>query len=610
MTDTDKLKLSQNMALIAGIFCVVVAMLLVLNFIQIKKSNPIESETLKALVERLKQEPNNEQLKTEIRSFDLLARKAYFNSQWQVKTGTYLLLFGAVILAISLRVYYTAKSKIDTPDISMSNEIASRILAQKGIIIIGSALIILALGASYLTVNHLKYYDVSEKKKVAEPTDETIKVIQVAENPHEIGLTNDTLKVDSSKAGTVNSVVTTPTDSLKADSAVMDKTPVSLSDIQRYHNSFRGPLGQGVVFHKNLPVQWDGTTGTNILWKSALPKRGFNSPVVWGDKIFLSGADNSGREVYCISRSNGKILWTGKADNIQGSPASPPKATEDTGLAAPTVTTDGKRVYAIFGTGDIISFDFKGNRVWARNLGVPDNHYGHSSSLITWNNKVFVQFDTNKGGKIMALDAFTGNTVWETSRNSKISWASPVLANINGKYQVILTADPIVAGYDTESGKEIWSVECMMGEVGPSVAFSKGTVFAANEYAKLVAINPNSKSIIWEADEYLPEASSPVAKDGLLIIATSYGVLACYDATSGSKLWEHDCGKTIYSSPIIADGKIYLTDNEGTMRVYEFGKELKLLSENPLGEKSGPTPAFANGRIYIRGVKNLYCIGN
>ena len=141
-------------------------------------------------------------------------------------------------------------------------------------------------------------------------------------------------------------------------------------------------MGQGVSYHKNIPIEWDGAAGTNIVWKSAIPKEGFNSPVIWGDKIFIAGADAASREVYCYNRADGKLLWTGKADNIPGSPSAMPKVTEDTGLSAPTLTTDGKRVFAIFATGDVIAFDMNGKRVWAKNLGVPDNHYGHSSSLI------------------------------------------------------------------------------------------------------------------------------------------------------------------------------------------------------------------------------------
>ncbi len=171
----------------------------------------------------------------------------------------------------------------------------------------------------------------------------------------------------------------------------------------------------------------------------------------------------------------------------------------------------------------------------------------------------------------------TGNTVWETVRNAKISWASPVLAEVDGKYQVVLTSDPIVAGYDVETGKELWTVDCMMGEVGPSVAYSDGIVVAANEYARMVAIDIRTQKTLWENDEYLPEASSPVAYKGLLFIATSYGVFVCYDLKTGEKYWEDDFGTTVYSSPTIADGKVFLMDNDGTMRIYEASKEMKLI---------------------------------
>jgi len=286
-----------------------------------------------------------------------------------------------------------------------------------------------------------------------------------------------------------------------------------------------------------------------------------------------------------------------------------PRVTEDTGLSAPTMTTDGKRVFAIFATGDVIAFDMNGNRVWAKNLGVPDNHYGHSSSLITWDGKLFIQYDTNKGGRVMALNVSNGEIVWDTQRDSNISWASPVLAQVDGNYQLFLTADPIVAGYNVNTGEEMWAVEAMMGEVGPSVAFSKGVVYAGNEYARLVAIDASSHEILWENDMYLPEAASPLAHDGLVIIATSYGVLVCYDAKTGDQYWEDDVGTTLYSSPIYANGKLFMMDNDGVMRIYDYAKEMNMISENELGETSGTTPAFADGRIYIRGEENLYCIG-
>lgn len=613
MTYNDKIKLSGKIALIAGAFCIVTASLLLLNYWQMSTTDPVESEVLEALVARLRQEPDNTQLINEIRNYDLLARKAYFNIQWQIKTGAYLLLGGAVILVVSLAFYYSLKAKIEEPDAELENEVAGRILTQKWIIGIGLAIFGIAFIGSFSSVNYLDRYHIEASAGNPSETqqEEIIEVIEVRPSEAESIVATEKITEESKPDKVVAEVIAeqpVPETERPASHAVV--STFSLEKVQLNHNSFRGPLGQGIIYHKNIPTVWNAANGSNILWKAPVPKHGFNSPLIWGDKVFVTGADAAQREVYCYSITDGKLLWTAAADNIPGSPASPPRVTEDTGLAASTATTDGRHVFAIFGTGDVIALDMSGNRVWSRNVGVPDNHYGHSSSLIVWENKLLVQYDTNKGGKLIALNTSTGETEWETSRESRVSWASPVLVQIDGNYQVVLTADPIVAGYDVSTGKELWSVECMMGEVGPSVAYHDGVVYAANEYAKMVAIDIKSQEILWEDDMFLPEASSPLAHSGLLFIATSYGVLVCYDAKTGEKFWEHDVGKTIFSSPVAADGKIYLMDNDGVMRVYEFGKELKLIAENELGEQAGTTPAFADGRIYLRGNDHLYCIGN
>jgi outer membrane protein assembly factor BamB len=632
MTKKDKLSIVQNTIIISGIFCSVVALLLLLNFWQFSKNDPVESQAMEVLIERLKEDPDNDGLKTEIRQYDLLARKAYFNSQWQVKTGAYILLFGAILFAIALRIYYALKATIEEPEPVLENDIAGRVLAQKGVLIAGVLVLLIALAASFATVDYLEKYngEAAAGESFAEPADEGIEVIDVGSVPEQSAdpvvkiLKSDTVTeelpvpevmaevpIQESETGSESrpDSESGPVVEAEKKSVADDSDELTVEQIRKNHNTFRGPMGQGISYHKQIPTRWNGASGENVLWKSLVPRHGYNSPVIWGDMIFVAGADEQHREVYCYNRNNGKLLWTGKADNIAGSPASPPKVTEDTGLSAPTMTTDGQRVFAIFATGDVIAFSMNGQRLWARNLGVPDNHYGHSSSLITWDNKLFIQYDTNRGGKVMALDSASGETVWETDREARISWASPVLVQVAGKYQLILTADPIVAGYDTETGTERWAVECMMGEVGPSVGYSDGVVYAANEYAALVAIDIRTREIVWENDMFLPEAASPLAHDGLLFIATSYGVLVCYDASTGEEYWEHDVGKTLYSSPVYADGMLFLMDNDGIMRVYEYGREMKLISENELGETAGTTPAFADGRIYIRGEKHLYCIG-
>jgi outer membrane protein assembly factor BamB len=223
--------------------------------------------------------------------------------------------------------------------------------------------------------------------------------------------------------------------------------------------------------------------------------------------------------------------------------------------------------------------------------------------------KVFVQFDTNKGGKLIALNNITGKTIWEIERDTQISWASPILAKVNGEYQVVLSSAPLVAGYDAETGKELWSNRCMMGEVGPSPAFGEGLVFATNEYASLVAIDPTTGETVWEDNEYMPEVASPVVSEGLLFIATTYGVFVCYDAKEGTKYWEQELNEGIYSSPIVADGKVYVSTMGGTTHIMEVSKEPTIINQPKLGEQIVTTPAFADGNIYFRGEENLVCIG-
>lgn len=613
MNIKDQIKLSSNVAVISGIFCTAVALLLLLNFWQLSKNDPLESTAMKVLIERLAQEPSNAELKQDIRQLDLLARKAYFNTQWQINVGSYLLLFGAIVFAIALRYYYTLKSKIEIPEQVVENELAAKALSMKWLLAAGAFILVSALAASYASVNYLDQFGQEEIVAAEAPAQDTgIEVVEVGADPVLLSegdgvTTTDSLATSTSaETGTASGEAATAT--VTAVPAAAPALP-GASQIMSNYPSFRGPFANGVSNHKNIPVDFDGPSGKNILWKITVPLTGYNSPVIWGNKLFISGANAQKREVYCIDRNSGKILWSKTADNIQGSPATAPKTTEDTGLAAPSLATDGIRVYAIFGTGDVISFDMDGNRVWARNLGVPENHYGYSSSLITWKDKLYVQYDNNRGQKLVALDVVTGNTVWETARAVKISWASPIMANVGGKYQVIMAADPFVAGYDADTGKELWTARGLMGEVGPSPAYSDGLVFVTQEYATLMAVNATNGQVVWKDDMYLSEVASPVAAKGLVFVATSYGVLAAFDAKNGEMLWEHDSGVGFYSSPVVADDKLFLFDTDGKLQVFALAREMNLVAESNLGAKVTSTPAFADGRLYVRAGTTIYCIG-
>jgi len=582
----DKIRKVKQVAWISGVFTALVALLLLLNYLQLSGSEPLESKALTTLVERLVSEPDNQQLTGEVRQLDLLARKAYFNSIWQVRTGALLMLLGAIAFIVSMRWLLKMQFSIERPDEAKAPDKTTRTKTERWLW--GAGGLLLLFGAVAALLSESKLSPIYAKSPLAKGLNEGVEQIEIQ-------------GTDSLAAGDSTALA----DSLRAEPEI----PLNETTVKQQYNGFRGPFGQGVSTHTNIPVSFNGPSKKMVLWKTKIPVLGKNSPVVWGNRIYLTGATASKRMVYCIDRLTGAILWEGKVDKIAGSPASSPETTDDTGLAAPTATVDGKRVFALFANGDIIAFSHGGQRVWARNLGLPDNHYGHSSSLLTWNGKVFVQYDSQGHCKVMALNAETGKTMWNTPRSNEASWSSPIIATVKGKMQLILQATPNVAGYDLNSGKQLWTVNCMSGEVGPSPAFGGGLVYAGNEYAKLVGINPTSGAIVWESTDRLPEVSSPVYYKGLLFVATTYSVLACYDATNGKLLWEYEAKAPFYSSPVIADGKLYIFDTNGKAYVFNPGKTVHLIGTSVLGEKVYATPAFSEGCLYVRSSGNLFAIG-
>ena len=335
---------------------------------------------------------------------------------------------------------------------------------------------------------------------------------------------------------------------------------------------------------------------------------GYNSPVINGRNVFFTGADNAARELYCYDVNTGELKWKLEASGIAGSPSTMPRVNEDTGLAASTVATNGNQVCAIFATGDIICADMEGNKLWAKNLGVPDNHYGFASSLLIYGNIVIVQYDNDTSPKLMALSLANGNTVWSKNRSERATWASPMIAYIDNKPQLIVMGNPNITAYNPANGEQIWQVSCMSGEVGASACASDGIVFGASENAKMVAINASDGQVVWESNEYLPEVSSPAATKDVLFIATSYGVLSTFDTKTGELLAEHDLGVQFYSSPMIVEGKVYLASVEGKIYIFSANKEATLINTIDTGEHTFATPAFTDGKMIIRTNESIYCV--
>lgn len=615
------LPLWRGIAIVAGTFSFIICMLVLVNYIQINRVDPVNTEIINSLVDRLNENPNDEQLREQIREMDLLVRKAYFTNQWQVKAGGYLLLFGVIVLAIALHLFYSGKKEL--PKVTEEEEeniILFREKARKWIVIGGFGMVGITLVFAFLTHQELgnQFTVAATTAKIEaeqEQTQQVSEVIEVtaeviSEKKEEVKQKEVEVIVEEAPEEVVVAVQEEPKEVVPAKTVGKYTGTYPTKEMMANFPSFRGPGGNGIAYQKNIPNEWDGASGKNILWKQPIPMHSYNSPVIWGDKLFLSGANATTREIYCYDRNNGKLLWTTKVDQIAGSPAKSPEVTPDTGHAASTVTTDGKLVFAIFANGDVISVDMSGKKAWAKNLGVPDNHYGHSSSLLIFEDKLIVQYDQKKSAKVLALSTKDGSELWSTKRDVRVSWASPVIVNNNGQVEVLLAADPSVASYDVNTGKELWHLDCITGEVGPSVAYGNGIVYALNEYASLVAIKAGENpEVLWEAYDYLSDVPSPIVYEDMLFIVTSYGAVVCYNATSGEIIWEQEFDNGFYSSPILVDGKIYLLDREGVMHIFKAEKQYVSIATSSLGEKSDTSPAFADGKVYIRGEKNLYCIG-
>ena len=570
--------LLRGIAVVAGVLTLILCTLLIANYFQLKRTDPLNSPALQKLVNKLDQSPQDQELRDEIRALDLMARRAYFTRRWQIRTGSYMLLVSVLVFVICLKALTMLQRKL--PDHggmrwSKSPWVASA-LSRKVIIAGGSALLIGALAVAFLSHSALKdEYLAGYREGVSAETPE--------EAPELEAVTPDEQEIKENYLDT--------------------------EELKRNWTSFRGSGGKGIALSENAPVFWNGTTGEGILWKAALPKPGFNSPIIWDNLLFISGADRESQEVYCFDRNSGEMLWRRPIDEVPDSPEEPPGVSDDTGYAAPTMATDGSYVFAIFATGDIVGLDFEGTPVWARNLGVPENHYGHSSSLIMYRNLVIVQYDHEAGASLMALEAATGEKVWKTQRDVMTSWSSPIVVYTGRRPEVILNANPYVASYNPETGRELWSVECMMGEVGPSPVYAGGTVFAVNQYAILAAIDIRTRQIVWEAYDDLPDAASPVAAHGYLFLPTSFGIVSCLDAKTGEVYWTQDFPEGSYSSPICAGDRIYLMDKSGVMHIFKAGSEYVSMGHPELGEESWATPAFIDNRIYIRGHSHLFCIG-
>jgi outer membrane protein assembly factor BamB len=531
---------------------------MIFSLVQLKTIKPLDNPALLSVKEQYDKDPSNAAMAAEVRAMDLMARKAYFSSRWQVQTGSYLLLAGAVIFILCQRlISENEKIRPSLPGAKTEASAQSQKI-RKYLLATASVIAVAAIAASFILRSELP--DTSGRSGIAG---------------------------GSGRKGS-------------GTAPKPDKTNYPF---------FRGQDSRGHAGGSGYPTEWDGESGKNIGWKVQLPKPGKSSPVIWEDKIFLTGAEGTECDVYCIDKKTGAVLWTGSAATVPGEPEEQPELHREEGLAVSTAATNGNVVCAIFANGNLICLDMDGKQKWAKNIGVPESTYGYSSSLLIYDNLLLVQYDSNIKISLIGFDLETGEQKWETLRQGRPVWSSPVLAYFGGTPQVVINGNPAVSGFDAGTGKQLWAVECMSGDVAPSVAINSNMAFAVTDYAKLTAIKPGpGASIAWEDNSYTPDVSSPVATDDFLFISTGNGDVACYNQEKGDTLWTHYFQDQFYASPIVADDMLYLLDRSGVMHIVDANSAFKLVAESALGETADCTPAFSDKKIYIRGNKNLYCI--
>jgi len=551
---------AKGAAVVAGVFFVIILGLLVVNCLQIKLLDPLRTERLENLKVKLLEQPKNEQLISTIRELDLQIRKDKIRRLKFSQRGGLLLLGAVAVFLIGVKSAKVCKKKLPHPIACTDIQTQQVRQAKLARWMMTTGLAVLATVALFFV---------------------------------------STGKVDFSKAG-----ISYPSD----------------EEIAENWASFRGPQGSGISPYTNIPTQWDGKSGQAVIWKTKVPLPGHNSPVVWKRRVFLSGADKNKRQVYCFDAVSGELLWEANVPNTLSAAGKAIEMEEDTGYAAPTVATDGTRICAIFPTGDVGCFDFEGKELWSRNLGVPDSAYGYASSLAMYRNLLLIQYDQaaaedNKSSMI-ALDTFSGMTVWETKRPVPGSWTSPIVVKIEDQNQLITCGDPWVIAYDPLNGTELWRADCLGTDVAPSPIYAGGLVFGIHPYSTLVAIRPTGRGdvtkthIAWKAEDNIPDICSPISDGEFIFLLTTEGILTCYKVSDGTKLWEKYLKIEFMASPSLVGKHLYLMGEKGTMIILEAGEVYKQLHRCELGEQVYASPAFSDGRIYIRGKNNLYCIGN
>jgi outer membrane protein assembly factor BamB/protein tyrosine phosphatase (PTP) superfamily phosphohydrolase (DUF442 family) len=419
--------------------------------------------------------------------------------------------------------------------------------------------------------------------------------------------------------------------------------------------SFRGPHASGVAEKQNLPDQWNGKSGENILWHTKIPGLSHSSPIVWGNRVFVTSAVSSDPKatfkpglygdgdaskdqsqhrwmIYALDKQSGKIVWERAA--YQGEPREKRhiKAT----YANSTPATDGRIVVAWFGSQGLYTYDVNGRLLWKVDLGrldagaydIPTYEWGTASSPIIWKDLVILQCDTQADSFIIAFDANTGKTVWKTDRDEIPSWGSPTVVTTAKGEELVTNASNFIRGYDPRTGKELWRLGKSSKITAPTPIFADDVlvvvsgrgperpIFVLKPGARGDLTLPDGKTssdaVIWSRTgrgSYMP---TPLIYNGILYVLSNNGTFDAYNLKTGDELYRQRLpvvGSGFSASPVAADGKIYLSNEDGEIIVVAAGQQFSHIATNTMGELLMATPALSDGVMYVRSAESLFAVG-
>jgi outer membrane protein assembly factor BamB len=416
--------------------------------------------------------------------------------------------------------------------------------------------------------------------------------------------------------------------------------------------AFRGQFAQGISAAANLPDFWDVEKNENIKWKISVPGLAHSSPVIWGNRIFLttaiSGLDNPELmvglygsiepvddetvhvwKVYCYDKETGALIWEQTAH--QGIPKVKrhPKSTH----ANPTPVTDGKHVIAFFGSEGLYCYDMNGKLLWKKDLGIldsgffvaPEAQWGFASSPVIHRDRVIVQCDIQKGSFIAAFYIKTGKEIWRCPRDEVPTWSTPTVHAHNGQTQIIVNGFKHIGGYDFENGQEIWKMRGGGDIPIPTPVVTQDLIFIINAHGGMSPIYAISKHatgditlsdkdtsnihIVWSIRRGGSYMLTPLVYDDYLYNCRINGSLRCYRAKTGELMYRESLGHGGFSaSAVAANGKIYFTNEDGEVFVVAAGPEYKLLAKNAMKDICMATPAISDDTLFFRTQRYLIAI--